>query len=691
MFILKRHLKKIFLLCLPGVMCLFPLLMHSQSKIDSLKTLLQKEQVDSLKVFTAIDLSRQIHREAHQIDEEYKYANEAIDIALGINDTLLYARALDNLGLLRRFHQEYAEALVMHAKAFNLIKDKPVKPIYKMIIGNNAGVAGRYNQQYDRAIAFYMETLKIAEAEEDIKNIAISSNGIGNALGHIAGREEESLKYYKRSLKAEKERGNSLGIAMNLLSIGDHYTDKGNFDEARKHLDQLMKINRERNDKYGLAITHQFYGKNYFKEGKDLKKASFYFQNALERFTEMGDKHKEAELLYSLGEIQTEQNQPKKAKVSFLNSLALAEALRHHGLIMNNSYKLSQIYEEENNASQALDYVKQAKIYEDSIKFTDQQVEIAALVRKYDLEKKENFIQLLEKDKALQQTLLKNQEQKLERRRIFIFLLALIIVAIVVIGIMQYRIMQTRRKTTMLVQEEEKKKMNAIYERNLAQAEILSTRLQINPHFLFNSLNAIKYLIQSEQNQKASKYLIVFSRYTRMVLETSKKHTVPLPEELQLARYYLTLESNRFEKDFTYQINDYDEHKLEKAKVPPLLLQPFIENAIWHGLLPSKKEEKILRIDISSEEKLIRIVIDDNGVGRKKVVSNPREQKHSSMGMKITQDRIALYNDSHSSKLFYKVIDKKDENDQPTGTRVILEITNFNKKSYKKEDFLNLK
>lgn len=680
MAILKRHFKKIFLFFLPGLVFFSPLIIHAQSKVDSLKTVLQKEQVDSLKVLTAINLSRQIHRNAHQLEEEYKYANDAINDALETNDTLLYARALDNLGLLRRFHQEYAKSLVLHAKAFNLIKDKPVKPIYKMIIGNNAGVAGRYSQQYDRAISFYMEALKIAEDEEDIKNIAISSNGIGNAMGHISGRAEESLKYYKRSLKAEEQRGNSLGIAMNLLSIGDHYTDAGDFDEARKHLDQLMQINRERNDKYGLAITNQFYGKNYFKEGENLKKAVFYFENALERFKEMGDKHKEAELLYSLGEIQLEQNLKKRAKTSFLKSLSLAEGFNHHGLIMDNSYKLSQIYEEENNASLALDYVKQAKVYEDSIKFADQQLEVAALVRKYDLEKKENFIQLLEKDKALQKTLLENQEQKLERRQIFIFLLALFILAIIIIGVLQYRIMQTRRKTTLLVQEEEKGKINAIYERNLAQAEILSTRLQINPHFLFNSLNAIKYLIQSEQNQKASKYLIVFSRYTRMVLETSKKLTVPLPEELQLARYYLTLESNRFEKDFTYQINDYDERLLEKAKVPPLLLQPFIENAIWHGLLPSKKEEKTVKIDISSGEKIIQIVIDDNGVGRKKTAAQNKEKKHSSMGMQITQDRIALYNDSHSSKLVYKVIDKKDENGQPAGTRVILEITNFNEK-----------
>jgi len=670
-----RSLIKIFLLVVFGFMCFLSFTVSAQSKIDSLKTSIEQEQKLSLKVLKTIDLSREIHRNAHNAEEEYSYANKAVNTALTTNDTLLYARALDNLGLLRRFHQEYAEALALHGKAFNLIKNRKVKPIYKMIIANNAGVAGRYNQQYDRAIAFYMEALKIAEKEKDTKNIAISSNGLGNALGNISGREEEALAYYQRSLAAEKQIGSSLGIAMNLLSISDYYINKEEFKTARKYLDRLLKINKERNDRYGLGMTYQFYGKSYLKEGKELEKAGLYFQNALKRFKELNDKHKEADLLFSLGEVQSKQNLSQEAQKSYLNSLELAQEFRHHGLIMDNSYKLAQLYENKNKPSQALKYVKQAKVYEDSIKFADQQVEIAALVRKYDLEKKENFIELLKKDKALQQTLLENQEQKLKRRRIFILLLALIIVAIIVIGFLQYRNRQIKRKTNILVQQEEQEKVNAIYERNLAQAEILSTRLQINPHFLFNSLNAIKYLIQSEQNQKASKYLIVFSRYTRMVLETSKKHVVTLPEEIQLTRYYLTLESNRFEKDFTYQINDYDEKKLEKAVVPPLLLQPFIENAIWHGLLPSKRDEKILRIEIIPEDKAIKIVIDDNGVGRQNKKSVIEEKPHDSMGMQITRDRIELYNKSHAAKLHCKVIDKKDEKGQPIGTRVILEIT----------------
>lgn len=678
----SNHFKKRILFVILVFLSLFTFKTIAQTKIDSLKTSLQQERIDTLKVLTAIDLSRQIHRENHNSEQEYTYANLAVNTAKSIDDTLLYARALDNLGLLRRFHQEYAEAMELHRRAFNLIKNKEVRPLYKMITANNAGVAGRYSHQYDQAIAFYMEALKIAEKENNIKNIAISSNGIGNALGNISGREEESLAYYQRSLAAETQIGSSLGIAMNLLSISDYYTDKNEFKTAREYLDRLLKINEERNDKYGLGMTYQFYGKSYLKEGKNLDKARLYFQDALERFRELKDKHKEADLLFSLGEVQNKQNLPDEAQDYYLKSLKLAQEFDHQGLIMNNSYRLSRLYENKNMPSQALKYIKQAKVYEDSIKIADQQIEIAALVRKYDLEKKENFIELLEKDKALQQTLLENQEQKLNRRRIFIFLLGLIIVGIFVIGLLQYRNRQIKRKTNIIVQKEEQEKVNAIYERNLAQAEILSTRLQINPHFLFNSLNAIKYLIQSGQNEKASKYLIVFSRYTRMVLETSKKLVVPLPEEIQLTRYYLTLESNRFEKDFTYEINEFNEQQLEKAEVPPLLLQPFIENAIWHGLLPSKRNEKILRIDIFSEENSIKIIIDDNGVGRKKKQSNIESKPHSSMGMQITHDRIELYNQSHAAKLHCHIIDKKDDKGQPVGTQVVLEITNF----YKKKD-----
>ena len=162
-----------------------------------------------------IELSREIYRKQHNEKEEYTHAQNAVERALQLKDTLLYARTLDNFGLLYRFHQQYDEALNLHAKAFALIENKDVKPYYKMRFANNAGVASRNHQKYATAISYYMKALKVAEKENNLKDISISSNGIGNALSYIPGREEEALKYFLRALDAEKERKSSLGLAMN--------------------------------------------------------------------------------------------------------------------------------------------------------------------------------------------------------------------------------------------------------------------------------------------------------------------------------------------------------------------------------------------------------------------------------------------------------------------------------------------
>ncbi|MGI0106850.1 tetratricopeptide repeat-containing sensor histidine kinase [Salinimicrobium sp. WS361] len=663
-------------------LCLFSFLLillcstsgFPQSRLDSLKTSFEEETNDSLKVVYGIQMLREFHRNEHKEEEEYDLARGLIQKALNTGDSLLYARTLDNLGLLYRYHQRYDEALSLHTKAFNLVEDMEVDPVHKMIFANNAGVAGRYNQRYDTAVSYYMKALKIAEEENDLKNIAIAGNGIGNTLGNIPGRQDEALTYFERSLEAEKQRGNSLGVAMNYLSISDYYIDKEEFTTARKYLDELLRINREREDNYGLAITYEFYGKSYLEEGKDLDKAAYYFEDALSRFEKIGDAHQQAQIQGSLGDVRFKQDRLVPAKSYYEKSLELAKDLNQHGLIMKNSYQLAEILERQNQPSAALQYIKQGKAYEDSIKLEEQNVEIAALIRKYDIEKKEDHIQLLEKDKALQQTLLDNQQQKLERRRILMLLLGTGLLFILVIFLLQYRNHQMKKKVNARILKEEKEKMKAIYERNLARAEILVTRLRVNPHFIFNSLNAITYLIQSNQNAKAMKYLVVFSRYTRMVLETSQKHVVPLSEELKLTQYYLTLEKNRFEKDFTFEIKGEDAPEVEKILIPPLLLQPLIENAIWHGLLPSKRETKRLLLEVIPEGEIVKIIIDDNGVGRSGIEKRSAEKDHKSMGMQIIKERIELFNKSYSGHIDCEVIDKKDEQGKPEGTRIVFKL-----------------
>lgn len=646
--------------------------------LDSLKTALKQTNKDTLKVIYGIEISRKLHHSAHDADKEYSYAEEAVDQALITKDTLLYARALDNLGLLYRYHQHYKEAMTYHIRAYELVEARAVEPLYKMIFANNTGVAARYNQEYDKAISYYLKALRLAEREGGLKDIAISSNGIGNSLLNIPNREEEALHYFEKSLESEKKRNNSLGIAMNYLSIGDCYTRFGDYTKAREYFDKLLALNKKRKDSFGIAITYEFMGSSFIDEGKELNTAAYYFKKSLHQFKEMGDAHKQAELLLKLGDVEWKKKQWVEAEYFYRKSLAKAKEINQFGLIKENSLKLSEIMEQYRKPDSALTYYKQGTAYGDSINLHRQQTEIEALSRQYDIQKSEDKIALLEKDKTIQKTELNSQKQKLKKRKTTLVLLGLAFVLLLLMFIMYYRDNFYRKKADEKLIKSEREKIKAIHQRDLARAEIKVTQLRVNPHFLFNSLNAISYLVQSKQNVQAKKYLVVFSRYTRMVLETSKKQVISLGEELKLARYYLILEQNRFEKDLEFDVSIDDQAQIDKVTIPPLLLQPFIENAIWHGLLPSKGLLKLLKIKVNARPNGLSIQIDDNGIGRKAAMKKNsfkrHGKKHKSMGLEIIKERVALYNRSEAANIHYEIIDKTDEHGASEGTRVVFEL-----------------
>src|SRR5690606_23730669 len=141
------------------------------------------------------------------------------------------------------------------------------------------------------------------------------------------------------------------------------------------------------------------------------------------------------------------------------------------------------------------------------------------------------------------------------------------------------------------------------------------TRMQINPHFMFNCLGSIRFLVEKKENEKALRYLVNFSCFTRRVLEISHRPVHRVSDELMLLDQYLKLERDRFDDGFNYQITNEMRQWEEREVIPALLLQPFVENAICHGLSPSQSKEKNLRITAKSEAAHIEVTIEDNGVG----------------------------------------------------------------------------
>ena len=202
---------------------------------------------------------------------------------------------------------------------------------------------------------------------------------------------------------------------------------------------------------------------------------------------------------------------------------------------------------------------------------------------------------------------------------------------------------------------------------------------QMNPHFIFNSLNSIQNYILQNDVKNSSKYLNKFSMLIRMVLNNSQHQLVSIKKDTEALGIYMELESNRFKDRFEFNIEVKDEIDIYVHKIPPLIIQPFVENAIWHGLMNQDKDfEGKVTVCFKLENKRIICRITDNGVGRKKAGElNKDKQKNKSLGTKITDDRKNLINALNNADISIKYLDLHDNNNKATGTEVIINFPVF--------------
>ncbi|MBC7572356.1 MAG: histidine kinase [Spirosoma sp.] len=199
-----------------------------------------------------------------------------------------------------------------------------------------------------------------------------------------------------------------------------------------------------------------------------------------------------------------------------------------------------------------------------------------------------------------------------------------------------------------------------IYEKRIAEVEMLALRSQMNPHFLFNSLNTIEYFVLKGDEEKATRYLSNFSRLLRLTLNHSNENTVRLSEEITGLKLYLDLEATRFGDEFRYVIEADARIDQDEVMLPPLLLQPFVENAIWHGLRQSQRPDKRLWIRLLMQDsQTLQFEIEDNGIGRQQAadLKSRSATQRKSYGMDITRQRMELFNRNYPSQISIDLID----------------------------------
>jgi sensor histidine kinase YesM len=246
----------------------------------------------------------------------------------------------------------------------------------------------------------------------------------------------------------------------------------------------------------------------------------------------------------------------------------------------------------------------------------------------------------------------------------FLLLSALLLIGMI-LTVFRLRMHQIRRR--------EKEKMNV--QMQIAELELQVLRAQMNPHFMFNSLNSIKNYILKHETAKAAEYLSSFAHLIRLILQHSRERTISLQDELEMLLLYIDLEKLRFREgfEFIYEVNE--EINTSHVQIPPMIIQPYIENAIWHGLL-HKDQDRRLALRVSIDEKQVTCEIEDNGIGREQAakIRSKSATRYKSMGMGITQDRITLMNSMSALGIRIDLIDKTNGAGHPSGTLVKIHI-----------------
>ncbi len=254
-------------------------------------------------------------------------------------------------------------------------------------------------------------------------------------------------------------------------------------------------------------------------------------------------------------------------------------------------------------------------------------------------------------------------------------ILAIFVVSEVCCFVMAMALRERQAELAILLQEERQEKLMAVLNRRISEMELKVLRSQMNPHFIFNSLNSIENFMMKNDKAMASDYFGKFASLIRMILDNSHNEWVPFRKDIEALQLYVELEQLRFANCFLY-VTKFDPFLLTRdVSVPPLLIQPYVENAIIHGLAQSDKTELRLTITASFENDYVVYTIQDNGIGRQKAEMYRRNKlSHNGMGMKISQERLSILNQQQEAMGTIEVIDLYGDNGMSEGTRITVKF-----------------
>ncbi len=365
----------------------------------------------------------------------------------------------------------------------------------------------------------------------------------------------------------------------------------------------------------------------------------------------------------NMGSLEVEDKHYDQAQYYFAMALDKADHLKKPYEKQWIERTMAETYALAGQYDKAYDTFLSYAHFKDSIFSEEKNLQVTKLDKKYETAKKDQEIALLTKEKEIQRT--KAQQQATVNKALIGGLLLIFMIA----GLLVYTLRQRLKNQKILVTKNEEIKQ-AKFKQQLSELEMKALRAQMNPHFIFNCINSINRLVLSGEGEGASRYLGKFAKLIRLMLENSENPTVSLEDELVMLEAYLQLESLRFKEKIRYQIVVDDTIDRETTCLPAMVLQPFVENAIWHGLMP-KEGDGLIKITIQEDEDGLKCIIEDNGVGREKALAltEGNTLKKRSLGLQITEERLKLLSKERLRELI-RITDLKDSMNRALGTRV---------------------
>jgi tetratricopeptide (TPR) repeat protein len=513
-------------------------------------------------------------------------------------------------------NKNYQESL----DVYNALDRKSLSNWQKVELLEGLGDVYYNTKDYSKAIDAYNQGLLVAQEHLIIPKVTDLNSKIAQSY-HASGATDKASGYFNNSLNlANKE--NKKRAAEEKVKVADFQNHNQAYEaeiELRKDaLDDIEDIEHDSIIDNESALTPQ--------------KQNYKIGNAYALQKDFGN------------------------AINFLEK-SIEEADIKEDLVVKKdaTRKLSEVYRDAGDIEKALTTAKEYERLVDELYIKkDQEISQAARIRQ-DLNEKQNRITSLEKDRALSESRFQLTQERNKSQELIIYSLTGGVILLLFAGYFMFKNMKQQKLNNNLL-------------------ALKSLRSQMNPHFIFNALNSVNSFIASNDERTANKYLSDFSLLMRAVLENSEEDFIPLEKEIELIELYTKLEHFRFKDKFDYAITIDENVNVDDFQIPPMLLQPYIENAVWHGLRYKTKKGQ-LNINITQAGKNeLKISITDDGIGREKskAMKTENQKKHNSKGLGNIKKRVAILNEMYKDKVDVFIEDYVDAED--SGTKVVVTL-----------------